>query len=349
MRAISCLGTSSSLFSLMCVLTSVAPLRAADDTRTVNVVCSRGDSIQAALQKHPNKKLIVEIRGICREDVLVRRDYVTLRGSDPTVDGIQGVETVNQVAFSTLKVYASIEFTMENLLVTGGVRNGVGIIGTSPAFVKNCRFLDNGNFGFTLASSTVIATGVTVTGLRGIGIFDAGVFTCSGCSVTADDIAFGNFGGAQATISNSDFIGRIAISSSAAASETEVKDSTVEGMIISELNSLLILDGVSQTSNSDQNYVLVDATLKSLGMTSLMGPTTVEEFSKVLLRDGSMHDGDLTCSSASDAFCDDPADVNGTVTGCASCVQSLATRAQAGEGSPRSSASTRPSARTVRP
>jgi hypothetical protein len=281
--------------------------------------------------------------------VLVRRDYVTLRGSDPTVDGIQGAETTNQVAFSTVRVQDSVEFKMENLLITGGIRNRLGINGTTPAFVNNCRLVDNGNFGFTLGSSSVIATGITVSGRRGIGIFDGGFFTCTGCSVTADDIAFGNFGGARARVSESDLAGRIAVSSSEAASETVVNDSTLQGKIVSELNSLLILDGVSQINNPDQNHVLLDATLKTQGTTSLMGPTTVEEFSRVLLRDGSTHDGDLTCSSVSDAFCDEPADVNGTVTGCVSCVQSLAARAQADDGTRRSSASRRPSTTTIRP
>ena len=59
-------------------------------SRTIRVDCTKGQSIQAAIDKNAGS-IIVEIRGICSENVLIDGREVTLRGSDPTVDGIRGV------------------------------------------------------------------------------------------------------------------------------------------------------------------------------------------------------------------------------------------------------------------
>ena len=67
--------------------------------KTAKVDCFKGKSINAVLKAHKNvDELIIEIDGICDEDVLVQRDNVTLLGinldgsGDPT-DGIRAVST----------------------------------------------------------------------------------------------------------------------------------------------------------------------------------------------------------------------------------------------------------------
>lgn len=61
----------------------------AGSTKTVTVDCSKGQSINAALDDK-SEELVVEVEGFCHEKVVIRRSGVTLRGSDPALDGIVG-------------------------------------------------------------------------------------------------------------------------------------------------------------------------------------------------------------------------------------------------------------------
>ena len=58
---------------------------AAATSKTVAVDCAAGDSIAKALEQ-PGDPLTIDIRGFCDEDVVLSRDRVTLRGSDPDLD-----------------------------------------------------------------------------------------------------------------------------------------------------------------------------------------------------------------------------------------------------------------------
>ena len=59
---------------------------------TETVDCSKGDSITTAIERNPDaESVLVEIRGVCTEAVVIRRDNVTLRGADPAMDGVRGL------------------------------------------------------------------------------------------------------------------------------------------------------------------------------------------------------------------------------------------------------------------
>ena len=81
------------LFTLLGGITA-----AAQTTVTVKVDCTKGGSINKALDQNKNaRSLILEIGGMCTENVIVTRDRVTLRGINPSIDGIQAASNLGQI------------------------------------------------------------------------------------------------------------------------------------------------------------------------------------------------------------------------------------------------------------
>src|SRR6185436_6419164 len=83
----------------------------AGDTKTVNVDCGKGDTIQQALDQHakPGRALTVKIKGTCTENVVITADDTTLIG-DPTA-----TVTSTDPAQNTILVNAASRCTVENL------------------------------------------------------------------------------------------------------------------------------------------------------------------------------------------------------------------------------------------
>src|SRR5262249_56928969 len=86
---------------IMLVQGAITPTVEAGDTKTVNVDCSRGQTIQQALDQsaRPGRALTINIRGTCMESVVVTADDTTLTG-DPTAtvtstDPLQNTILVN--------------------------------------------------------------------------------------------------------------------------------------------------------------------------------------------------------------------------------------------------------------
>ena len=110
------------LIAMLCFL--VAPsTSAAPTTATVFVDCNLGRTINNALKK-PAVELTIEISGICIEDVEINRNNVTLRGTDPTVDGIKSDPEGPMRQALTVRNVSMIN--VENLKLTGAYI-GIGI------------------------------------------------------------------------------------------------------------------------------------------------------------------------------------------------------------------------------
>jgi hypothetical protein len=160
---------------------------AAQTTATVKVNCNHGERINTALGQHPNSEsLIVEIQGMCSENVLVTRDRVTLRGTDPANDGIQAVANATQID-AALWVRSAHQGSVENLKLTGGF---VGLLATevsSPHLrMVNCRLEGNTNYGVALEASLLQAEDsiLTSNGFVNAGIFQASRFRCTRCTLS---------------------------------------------------------------------------------------------------------------------------------------------------------------------
>jgi hypothetical protein len=151
---------SSLLLALVASLS--APLAAQDETTaptsqtswTITVDCAAGQSINAALaQAAP--RLTIEVRGECRENVLVRRDDVTIRGGDPQRDGIHSPGATDAEE-STLLIRDARRIAIENLRISGGLRDGLRVMNSHDGIViVNSRLESNGVWGASIADSTV--------------------------------------------------------------------------------------------------------------------------------------------------------------------------------------------------
>ena len=151
---------------------------------TVAVDCTdpnptKHDSINDALT-NPAKELIIEIRGMCRENVLVERDYVTLLGADPTVDGIQALSDEDDA----LMVRGAFGARLENLRLTGG-ETGLSVYDTTyyRTHVENCR-MEGNTFGADISGANVRAQNSTFSfNDMGVWVGSAGWLICHTCTI----------------------------------------------------------------------------------------------------------------------------------------------------------------------
>lgn len=171
--------------------------------KVVEVDCSKGQSINAELEKNTGSDLIIQIKGICIEDVVVRRDRVTLRGTDPSTDGISAATSdpaVDEFGIA-LHVQGAGRFRAENLKLTGGSLAGFMATNANqrPQIeVVNCRMEGNGQIGAFLVNSRVLFTDSAFTGngpadlsRRGAGLVssEASLAICDGCMIKDNPVA----------------------------------------------------------------------------------------------------------------------------------------------------------------
>ena len=176
-------------------------------TATVNVDCAAGQTIGAALQT-PAVALSIVFTGKCTEDVLIRRDDVTLRGgaSGATIDG-----SVVTAAAAALTIDHSARVTLSDFAVRNSDDSGISIADSSVSaarlvvsdnafvgiFVDGCtlRLADSSclrNFSGLAAAggnAFVVLTGATVLDFNrqdGLVAEDAAVISLSGQTSTLE-------------------------------------------------------------------------------------------------------------------------------------------------------------------
>lgn len=158
--------------ALVCTVTAAD----AKTVKTTVVDCSKGDSINEALKSDADE-LVVEVRGFCSEAVVLERDGVTLRGSDPTTDGI--VSPGPLAGFTAPEVPLTVRdgegFVIENLALRGGW-NGIRVRGSlydrtgarvTTGRLVNCRVVDNVQSGVVVYDAYVQLEGVVIAGTGG--------------------------------------------------------------------------------------------------------------------------------------------------------------------------------------
>ncbi len=173
----------------LCLLipTALPPALAAPPAATEKVNCHKGESINKTLAKHPDAaSLLLEVSGLCRENVVVTRDRVTLRGTDPATDGIEATASVEQTD-AALWVRGAQLVTVENLKLTGGF---TGLLATEVSVphlrVNNCRMEGNVQWGAQLELALLIAEDTTFGPNErfSVGVFAGSRFECRGCTLT---------------------------------------------------------------------------------------------------------------------------------------------------------------------
>lgn len=319
--------------------------------RVVQVDCTRGKSIMKALEKKADE-LIIEIEGICTEDVEIRRDRVTLRGTDPAQDGIRAA-TTDEAFSATVFVREARLVRFENLSFQGHTA-GTGLRvenARRDISADNCIFAENG-FGVVVVGGflRIDDSEVRDNDVAGLAVGEAGRLTCITCVVADNQTAFGNGTGAVANVggflqilnstisgsmlgvsantggtalvSNTDITADEFFGFSSNFGALEVSNATVEGGFFVDDKARMVLAGVNQTFNPESqntitadSYVVVRDTTAS-GASTLVGLTALDSFSRAEFLGGTVL-GDLTCDSAAEALCG--ASVTKTSSTCGLC------------------------------
>ena len=312
MRSTSCIGLAAA------ALTLAAPSRVAGaTTKVVSVDCTKGQNVSVALQTKADN-LEIRIRGMCHEDVVIRRDHVTLIGADPNVDGIAAVDTVD-IRGAAVYVRDARMVRLENLKLTGGITSGLRVHSSdTQTVVKNCRLEGNGRDGITAAQSVVVVED-SVMSDQPLGAIAAlaSQFFCTRCTMENVNVGLLAADGAEMTVSDSTITANsdgLQILNSA---NVFVTNTQLSGRVNLAHQALVTMTDVVQTEiPSNANLVKIDSTLVLDGRSNLMGPLNVRTFSKVRLDSDSAIDGDLTCQSGGIASCVDPLDVTGDIQDC---------------------------------
>jgi len=303
------------------------------ETKTILVECEEGESIDAKLDKHA-ERLIIEIRGICEENVLIQRDHVVLRGADPATDGIRG-RSGDPKATLTLRDVSSI--TIENLSIGGGPDSGLLVIGSDEIEVRNSWFRDNGIWGVAMTRSTVVFEESLLESNTFGGFLVSGYASlfCRDCTVRGGffsvGLSFHSTGQFVDMTIETPFIGIASLSNT----EVSVFGSThIAGSIVAGGNSSIRLFGTSVVGSpffikheiSDNSYLLMDRWLDHsapgdpiITQSSVTGDIVVESFSKVTMLWDSTLTGELLCIGGGDAFCRSRSNIIGPVRFCRSC------------------------------
>jgi hypothetical protein len=118
------------------------------DAQTFTVNCSRGQTIARALELGDARKpLVLVVRGMCKENVVISRDRVTLQGNPPKVATVQAVNPKAAV----IEVRATW-VSIEGLTVTGGL-SGILAVGVSALEVTNSVIQNAALNGISLGAS----------------------------------------------------------------------------------------------------------------------------------------------------------------------------------------------------
>lgn len=304
----------------------------AKTTKTVRVDCAKGESINAVLGEKSDE-LIVEILGVCREDVAIRRDAVTLRGRDPNLDGIEAVEGV--LGRFAVQVRDAYTVRLENLSVTHA-EVGLRTDNSKDITVVNCQLQGNERRGAEIFGDSEIAMEATVISGNRIGLHVSGSdVTCTGCSIEDN-------GTYQVFVDKS---GRIDLESSRVAGERGVlgypasltfgigsvvsttswalvsvesditwQEGEIDGSMLAGYGGVIDLYGATQTSQSQfANYIYEGGLLVARGRngvpTVLIGQTYFDNLSKGVFYGGSnggVELGDLICDFGGEAVCRGP-------------------------------------------
>ena len=290
------------------LLCSAVTVEVSARTRTVKVDCARGKSINKVLKvSWWIDELIIEIDGICDEDVLVQRDNVTLRGinldgAGEPEDGIRAVSTDPDAPpnfGATLFIRDALKVTVENLILTGGVLHGLRVVdsgnpGPTPILVKNCRLEYNTLTGLSLGRANVeFEDTVIIGGSMSATVINASNFSCEKCSIK------GTLLGGSSVLT--------------------LIDSTLEGRFqIVQKSRMTLTNTVQKENPTFNNAVFHDSQLSIREGSTILGRTLFTAFSTGVLGAGTTHDGNLMCVSGGDVFCRG-ATINGT-SNCSQCL-----------------------------
>ena len=150
------------------------------------VDCSRGQTINHALDHAPQRNLTLIVRGYCNENVIIDRDNLTLQGDPATGATVNGRSATSP----TIDIAAN-RISIDGLTVTGG-QNGINIYGASNVRIANSIVRNTGLDGISIVESQAInLTNAKVQHTAGIGI----VANRGGVSISNSEVSFNKVAG----------------------------------------------------------------------------------------------------------------------------------------------------------
>ena len=181
----------------------------------VAVDCAAGDKIQDAIAANLTApKLMIAISGICVENVEIRRDNVTLRGTNPNFDGIEAADKTK--AFSAaLFIRDARNIKVVSLGLKGGNSAGLRVENAWRRIVAtNCLFTENSAYGVVVVDGALTVTNSKITDNRrgGIAAQGGGIVTCKSCEILdnpdlADGVALNTSDSSSISVRNSSIAG----------------------------------------------------------------------------------------------------------------------------------------------
>lgn len=311
---------------------------------STTVDCSKGGSVQQAIDKNPGT-LVIEVRGRCVENVRIDAHDVTLRGADPAVDGISSPSTTPAVT-----ILNTNSAGLERLSLSDNPGAAVQIVGDSNVTMSNCVLSGNNAVSGPGGSALVVsrdsfldATSLTFTGnRRGLAANRGSFVFCRGCEFSANaGFAATASGGGLVTLLNSTVSQAFGISANgdgsyvdidcvsdpfphpcsmqASANAARAFDSgeavlyaagDFAGRVMAP-GGLVILYGARQTGASGANDVSYFGQLSAEASFDVDPPvqsrilsTNVSLFGRMLVTEQTQLDGTIHCERAGDAWLD---------------------------------------------
>jgi parallel beta-helix repeat protein len=153
------------------------------EAATTRVNCNKGQSVQSALNSLTGPATI-EVTGTCRENVVIKKDDVSLQGGtyiafDPARETIL-VQGARRVAITSVTVtgglngvvaYQGGSLTLENSLIEANAGKGVVAVYGSSVTVNSCTIQDNTQQGVLVNdNSALVLTNSTITDNNSAGV-----------------------------------------------------------------------------------------------------------------------------------------------------------------------------------
>jgi len=256
--------------------------------------------------KTPADTLTIEISGICVEDVIVERSNLTLRGTDPLLDGIQ--PSVDDVLYQALNLFNVHEVTIENLSLSEA-SVGLAINNSVLVTLNHCRFENNVAVGLIVSgtgvvevNNTIITSEIDPPTRTGVWITNGGDLNCNNCVVENQRDGFRVWRGSDLTLTNTSVQATRRALDMRTGSRTysfggntlegadvsmlikgnnslELRNDTLSGPVDVGQASILLVNNVTHTVSSGANLIASSSSVVAQGTTSLQGDFNINEFS----------------------------------------------------------------------
>ena len=145
-----------------------------DKTKGKIVKCGKGKTIGKALEKgNKRKPLVIIVQGPepCKENVIITRDDVTLRGDKD----VGGTVTASDPDRPTILIEGAHRVVIDYLTVSGG-KNGINGVGGADFTVQNSTIRDNERDGVRVAggSAVIIGNEILANTRHGVNVTESG-------------------------------------------------------------------------------------------------------------------------------------------------------------------------------